>query len=125
MNAPKPFRPHAETPCGECPFRRTAAAGWLGAAPPQMFVENIKQEQPSPCHTSIDYEDPSWSRQWEAGQIGKLCTGALILASNAGKLARDQRMLPRVPADREIVFSTLQEFAAYHEASPVKSWSTK
>lgn len=125
MSALKPFRPHAKTPCGECPFRRTAAPGWLGAAPPQMFVENIKQEQPSPCHMSIDYEDPSWEPQWDAGQIGKLCMGALILASNAGKLARNQRVLPRVPADREIVFSTLQEFVAYHEASPVKSWSNK
>lgn len=118
----EPFRPYTKVPCKACPFRKNALPGWLGAAPPEMFIANIMGEVPSPCHSSIDYTDPAWKERWDAGRIGKLCTGALIMAANSAKRARDARMLPVVPADRETVFTTLHEFINYHNNARAKSW---
>lgn len=119
----EPFRPFAPKPCKECPFRRKAAAGWLGKAPPETFINNINREIPSPCHSTIDYEDPDWHEKWEAGEIGNLCTGALIAASNMCKLARNQSNVPRVEPDYKNVFSNHREFIDHHRASPVQSWN--
>jgi hypothetical protein len=117
-----PFRPHADAPCGRCPFRRDSAAGWLGEAPPEEFVQLIQIEYPLPCHATLDYEDPRWRERWEAGEVGSLCRGALVMAANMRKLARNQSAQPRVPADCEAVFATPAEFVAHHRSSPVRSW---
>jgi hypothetical protein len=118
-----PFRPYNKTPCKQCPFRKTAMAGWLGAAPPEMFIGNIMGEVPSPCHSSINYDkEKNWEEKWRAGKLGKLCTGALIMAANSAKQARDQRMLPVVPPDKETVFETPHAFLAHHNNAKVKSW---
>lgn len=119
----EPFRPFAKKPCKVCPFRRTSLAGWLGDAPPEMFVNNINYEIPSPCHSSIDYADPNWKEDWENGDTGRLCTGALVLASNMCKLARKQDVIPKVPSDRVNVFGRPQEFVDHHRASKAQSWN--
>lgn len=117
-----PHRPYTKAPCKQCPFRKTSMPGWLGAAPPEMFIANIMGEQPSPCHLSIDYDKKDWAEKWEAGKIGKLCTGALIMAAHSAKQARNQRMLPVVPTDTETVFKTPQDFLDHHNNANVKSW---
>jgi len=117
------FRPFEKKPCKACPFRRTALAGWLGDASPEMFIGNIQLEVPSPCHSSIDYENPDWSEEWTKRKTGKLCTGALIMAANMCKQARAPVFLPVVPQDFETVFAHRQEFIDYHRASKIQSWS--
>lgn len=87
-----------------------------------MFIANIMGEAPSPCHSTIDYGKKDWKEKWEAGQLGKLCTGASVMAANTGKLARNSRMLPVVPQDKKTVFATPQEFLEYHGKAKVKSW---
>lgn len=121
----KPFRPFTPAPCKQCPFRKTAMPGWLGAAPPEMFIANIHAEVPSPCHMTIDYRKPDWEAKWTAGKLGKLCTGTLVMAANMLKRARNQRMIPSVPADRETVFTTAQEFLAHHNGARCRSWELK
>jgi hypothetical protein len=116
------FRPIAEKPCKACPFRRKALQGYLGSQPPEMFIANIMGEVPSPCHSSIDYEKRDWKEKWQAGKLGKLCTGASIMAANSAKSARNPRMLPVVPPDRKTVFATPQEFLEYHGNASIKSW---
>lgn len=117
-----PFRPIQKKPCGECPFRRKGIAGWLGRATPESFVINVSMEIASPCHTSIDYEDPAWESKWRAGEIGALCRGALIYAANCGKIARNQAAVPRVDADDDLVFSDPHEFVDFHRSVAVRSW---
>jgi hypothetical protein len=116
-----PFRPVMETPCAECPFRRASMAGWLGRSPPEEFVQLIGFEYPMPCHLSVDYEDKKWREKWEAGEIGKLCRGALIYARNSCKRF-DNRALPTLPADRENFFSNPMEFVKHHRSGKAKSW---
>lgn len=116
------FRPMNKKPCRKCPFRRGALQGYLGEGSPMLFIANIMGEVPSPCHLSIDYEKKDWKEKWEAGKLGKLCVGASIMAANACKVARDKRMLPVLPQDKETVFKSPQEFIEYHESAKVKSW---
>lgn len=115
------YRPHCKKPCNECPFRRIAMPGWLGSNTPQSFIIDISYERPLPCHTSINYEDPRWKRQWERGEIGNICAGSLILMRNMSKLPRDPNF-PRLPADHKLVFSNPHEFIEHHEAAKIRSW---
>jgi hypothetical protein len=117
-----PFRPIPEKLCAECPYRRKSMAGWLGRNRPEAFTDAIFTETPQPCHLSLDYEDKRWKEKWEAGKTGKLCRGALVLAANMCKLARDQTAIPRVPPDRDEVFGHGREFIEHHGTAKVRSW---
>lgn len=110
-----------DKPCNECPFRRKAIPGWLGAASPQSFIIEISMERPLPCHPTINYAKRDWLQQWTEQRIGMICAGSLIMMSNMAKLPRD-RKFPKLPSDHENVFSTPREFITYHEAAPVRSW---
>lgn len=102
----KPFRPVADEPCRQCPFRRTSLPGWLGSDSPEGFIANVMAEVPLPCHSTINYRRADWSERWAAGRIGKLCRGALTFAANACKTPRPGSRLPVVDADPAIVFTT-------------------
>lgn len=115
------YRPACTKPCSECPFRRNAAAGWLGAANPESFIIEISMERPLPCHKTIDYEQSNWLGQWERQRIGFICAGALIMTANMAKLPRDPAF-PRMQSDRALVFATHREFIDYHRAAPTRSW---
>jgi hypothetical protein len=116
------YRPACSKVCNDCPFRRSAMPGWLGAGTPESFIAEIQGERPLPCHQTIDYDqNPDWKEKWEAQEIGSVCAGALILSANMGKLARD-RAFPRMVSDRETVFGTHKEFIDYHRNAPVHSW---
>ena len=96
-------------------------AGWLGAASPESFIIEISMERPLPCHLTLDYTDPDWKAQWEAGETGKTCAGALIMAANMCKLPRDPAH-PRMKPDDETVFPNHRAFLDHHNNAPVKSW---
>lgn len=113
--------PSGARPCGQCPFRRAARAGWLGLATPQSFIVEISMERPLPCHPTIDYEDPSWLDDWTAQEVGRICAGSLIMAANMGKIPRDPAF-PRLPSDDDEVFGNHLEFIQHHEGAEVRSW---
>ena len=115
------YRKPAKAPCSDCPFRRKAMPGWLGAANPQSFITAISMEQPLPCHQTIDYTNPDWKVQWEAQKVGNICAGALIMSANMCKLPRD-RSFPRLERDVLRVFKLPQEFIDYHENAELRSW---
>lgn len=121
MTQKQPYREPCKRPCGECPFRREAMPGWLGAATPESFVIEISMERPLPCHSSIDYERRDWKQQWEAQRIGMICAGSLIFTANMAKLPRD-RAFPRMANDHKLVFSTPAQFITYHRDARVRSW---
>lgn len=115
------YREPTKVPCNDCPFRRKAMPGWLGAADPQSFIVNISMEQPLPCHQTMDYTDPRWKEKWEAQKTGNICAGALIMSANMCKHPRD-RNFPRMEPDKVAVFGTHQEFIDYHEGAELHSW---
>src|SRR3954469_8301178 len=105
--------------CGDCPFRREARPGWLGAEDdPEEFVKGALADYadfPLPCHTNIDYSDPDWLKTQYP--TAPLCAGALIFAKNRGKLPRDPERgawVHAVESDLTTVFATPQEFIQHH-----------
>lgn len=115
------YREPTKAPCNDCPFRKKAMPGWLGAASPQDFIDSILHEDPLPCHQTINYDDPDWKAKWESAKTGKMCAGALIHSANIAKAPRDPAF-PRMPADRETVFATPRDFLHFHESARVRSW---
>lgn len=115
------YRPPTLKPCSDCPFRRKAMAGWLGAGSPESFIDCINRDDVLPCHQTIDYEDPTWKEKWIAQEAGNACAGALIMTANMCKRPRD-KSFPRMPADKVTVFTTPLEFVRFHREAPVHSW---
>lgn len=107
-------------PCNDCPFRRKAMPGWLGASSPEGFIDCMQRNEPLPCHQTIDYDgDPNWQVKWmQQRNTGKMCAGALIFLAN--KLQRHP--FKELPKDHENVFSNSLEFVRYHREAPVHSW---
>lgn len=115
------FRPVQKKPCGECPFRRAAMPGWLGAGSPESFIEAIQAEKPMPCHSTINYEDPNWATLWSRAATGKMCIGALTFAANMHKRARNPNAIPNVPRDIKTFFETPKQFIDHHRSGTM-SW---
>lgn len=84
-------------PCGDCPFARTAANGWLGNLTVDEWITCAHGESLVECHTLT----------------GAQCAGAAIYRANNCKAPRDQSIL-RLPADRGLVFANRVEFAEHH-----------
>ncbi len=85
-------------PCGDCPFRRVSAPGWLGEYEPQDLLEYAHGEVKYDCHT----------------KTGSQCAGMAIYRGNMCKSPRDKSILA-LPANRSVVFSTPKEFINHHE----------
>ena len=84
-------------PCTDCPFARTALAGWLGGLTRQEWVSLLHSDERIDCHAII----------------GPQCAGAAIYRANICKLPRDKTLL-RLQADRLLVFGSPIEFAEHH-----------
>lgn len=103
-----------KTPCKQCPWRRTSAPGWLGAATPQEFLGAVLAEADMPCHIAVDYEDPNWQAQLPTAPT---CAGSLAFMQNIAKLPRDPDLAAKrnqVEPDREAVFCRPDEFLSHH-----------
>jgi hypothetical protein len=106
------------TPCGECPFRRISAGGWLGAATPSEFLAAVRSEEHMPCHATIDYERKDWRKQLKTAAR---CAGSLIYMKNSGQLPRDtvlRAAREMVARDTATVFVNCREFLEHHERIP-------
>ena len=112
-------KPCGDKPCNDCPFRKTALPGWLGDDTPEGFMATTMADHPMPCHQTVNYDRPGWKTEIADGRQPKarLCAGALIFFSNIAKLSRDPSR-PRLPADRETVFTSPQSFIDHHSALP-------
>jgi hypothetical protein len=80
-------------PCGQCPWRRASAPGWLGASTTLEFLFQAEHEPKMPCHATIDYEDEHWQDTADAE------TAAFVRT---------------VEPDRENVFGMHFEFVSHH-----------
>ena len=108
-------------PCSDCPFRRKAMPGWLGAGSPESFIDCMQRDEPLPCHQTIDYDNPHWLVEWMHQKSGRMCAGALIFMAN--KLQRPHaKGFPTMPRDVENVFTNSVEFVRHHREAAVRSW---
>ena len=92
-------------PCSDCPWRRDALRGWFGGNTSETYLKAALGDAPVSCHVRGGPADPS-NALWQ-------CAGAAIFRRNIAKLPRDPSCL-KLPADRETVFASPQEFLAYH-----------
>ena len=106
-----PLDANLTKPCGECPFRRKAAPGYVGNDTPEHFIEVTLSDVPMPCHMTVDYEG-EWELQVFMGDA-EACAGARIFYANLCKRSRDPDTVP-LPADRSAVFASKAEFLAHH-----------
>lgn len=113
------YRPPVAKPCSDCPFRRKAMPGWLGASSPEGFIDCMERDEPLPCHQTIDYDNnPHWLVEWMHQKTGNMCAGALIFMANKVQ----QHPFQRMSKDHENVFSNTIEFVRYHREAGVHSW---
>lgn len=100
-----------KTPCDECPWRRDSTPGFTGPESPQDWVDCAHAEGYIACHKTIQGTvdgETEWSHQ---------CAGAAIFRANVHKVPRD-REVTTLPADRESVFASNQEFIEHHDLAP-------
>lgn len=65
-------------PCNECPWRKTALAGWLGGHDPNYYADAVDNNEVPACH-QIDFGPDS--------DKTAMCAGALATMANQCKSA--------------------------------------
>ncbi|QZI85782.1 hypothetical protein CPT_Summit_131 [Stenotrophomonas phage Summit] len=103
---------HTE-PCGQCPWRKTSAPGWLGASTPLQFVQQAESGIKMPCHCAVDYEQDDWEDQIEDAPR---CAGHAAYLRNRCKRPDEQelREFSELVGRRDDVFTRPEEFVAHH-----------
>lgn len=84
-------------PCGDCPWARAAAPGWLGGTSADEWIRAAHGEARIECHT----------------MKGAQCAGAATYRANVCKRTRDPEDLV-LPQDKARVFASRAEFLAHH-----------
>lgn len=102
-----------KSPCKECPWKRSSAAGWLGASTAGEFIALSESGQHLPCHLHVNYEQSDEDWRDEADRAPQ-CAGHAIYLANRCKLPKDSAQLV-LPADREQIFTWPHEFVAHHK----------
>lgn len=97
----KPAVKQHRRPCGDCPWSRTSARGWLGGVAAKEWLGEAHGETRIDCHT----------------KIGPQCAGAAIYRTNVRKSPRDRSLLV-LPEDAENVFDSPRSFLEHHEVKP-------
>ncbi len=89
-----------KVPCSDCPLRKDSVSGWLGGTgTPEDWVAMMHGEARVNCHAVTG---------------GWQCAGVAIYRTNVAKNPRDKSLLV-LPADREKVFVTPQQFVDHHK----------
>lgn len=103
----KAFAVRHKTPCNECPYRRTAPAGWLGPDPLDWYTQAVEFDAPISCHKTRDKKkEPA------------ACAGSLIHIKNQCKSPRPPALaaaVDKVEEDTKTVFQWPREFKEHHE----------
>lgn len=109
-------------PCGECPFRRKAPGGWLGAwESPEEMSAQVNTEQGLPCHVSYDKLMEDDLGPTETFRQAHVCVGGLQMANNSCKLYRDPQLRKQAAAVGKSpdVFNEW-EFAKHHNEGALR-----
>ena len=96
--------------CGECPWRRSSAPGWLGPFTAQQWLYLVHGEEPIACHETIVDDDDDWDN----GTI-RQCHGAAQYRRNVAKKPLNPEIAVCEHRDTSDVFATPSEFLTHHE----------
>ena len=101
-----------EEPCPECPWRKIAAAGWLGGHGADYYADAVQANEVPPCHMQdFGPDDPR----------SAMCAGALSVMANqcimphktpGGETAR------RTVGPRADTFGHVALFYQHHTGEP-------
>lgn len=108
-------------PCGECPFRRASAAGWLGEHEnAQEIITIIRHDKRFPCHLQVNKNLEEGRDFLEASFEADHCVGALAFMNNTCKMSRNPSIAAdqRVVGKREDVFASAAEMDLHHLGKP-------
>lgn len=95
-----------KTPCSECPFRRTSAAGWLGGSSAAAWKSVMDTEGEIQCHMDAKKEKDRKA----------FCAGHMIHMRNSFKVPRDRdyaNAVDQYKPNKE-VFRWQHEFIEHH-----------
>lgn len=98
----KPSARQHKKPCHDCPWRRKAIPGWLGAMDIGSWLRTVHGNGRVSCHALKQKNNEDWQ-----------CAGAAIFRSNICKLVPDPKALA-LPSDKINVFSWNDEFEKHH-----------
>lgn len=110
---------HPTKPCGDCPFRRAAPAGWIGAhGHPQEITDIVMADQKFPCHTAVNKLETEGADFETAVDAAPYCVGSLIMMNNTCKVSRNSFVvaLQKRVGKSEDVFANQREFVDHHTA---------
>jgi hypothetical protein len=105
-------------PCEDCPWRRSAARGWLGPVDADTWLEIAHSDVPVACHKRSAYVDGK--TDWDDPET-RQCRGLAIFRANICKSPRDPEVVSG-PVDRERVFGRPDEFREHHHGSAFDVW---
>jgi hypothetical protein len=112
---------HPTKPCGDCPFRREAPAGWIGAhGHPSEITDIAMADEKFPCHTAVNKLEIEGADFETAVKAAPYCVGSLIMMNNTCKISRNSFVaeLQRKVGKSTDVFANAQEFVQHHEVGP-------
>lgn len=101
-----------KTPCYECPWRRTALAGWLGGHPAEYYADAVAAGEVPACHRQ-DHGPES--------DTTAFCVGALTCMANQAMVPKCQHKGQELAAQSRdevgkdsMVFTHHAEFYEHH-----------
>jgi len=114
-------------PCNQCPFRKVSAAGWLGDATAEDFIQSALNDELMPCHSTVDYTKKDWkTKMMTAKSQVQHCAGARIMYRNQCKRSKDATFMAAERDGKvanvepsEAVFTWRNEFLEHHHGRVV------
>lgn len=112
-----PTKGHPTKQCSECPFRRVAPAGWIGAHErPAEITDIVMADQKFPCHTAVNKLEEDGADFETAVKAAPYCIGSIIMMNNTCKLSHNSfvRDLQKRVGKSDDVFANAGEFVVHH-----------
>lgn len=114
---------HPTKPCGECPFRREAPAGWIGGhSKPDEITAIVMADQKFPCHAAVNRLENDGADFETAVDAAPYCVGSIAMMNNTCKLSHNSFVvdLQKRVGRRGDVFSNAREFIEHHNTGPTR-----
>lgn len=80
---------HHRTPCRECPWRKTAAAGWLGGYSAEWYADVVQDNQVPSCHLR-DHGPENPETAYCVGVLHTAANGCIMPEAPRERAARNE-----------------------------------
>ena len=109
-------------PCSDCPFRKNATPGWLGAHKDATeIIDLVYQDQYFPCHMEVNKLMNNGKKFGVAVFEAPFCVGALQFMNNSIKRSRDREVakLQDEAGKNDDVFPWRKDMEEHHGRGPL------